>query len=111
MTQRRPASRLVYTTDPDDPPAPAEPTPAPPPKQQTARISRDRKGRGGKTVTVISGLQHDPATLEKLLRMLKQHCGAGGTLKGTDLEIQGDHREAVAAKLETLGYKTKLAGG
>jgi translation initiation factor 1 len=72
---------------------------------------RDRKRRAGKTVTVISGLRHDPATLEALLKTLKQQCGAGGTLKDGELEIQGDHRERVVAVLTGMGYKTKLVGG
>lgn len=109
-------SRLVYTTDPD----PEEETqtettkPAgsfPSANKQTARIMRDRKGRGGKTVTLISGLKHDPATLDTLLKQLKQQCGSGGTRKGDELEIQGDHREKIAQVLGKLGYKTKLVGG
>jgi translation initiation factor 1 len=110
MNERKPASSLVYTTDPQPTPEPA-PAPAyPAARQQTARIARDKKGRGGKTVTVISGLRHDPATLETLLRKLKQQCGAGGTLKAGDIEIQGDHRERVAAALVAMGYKVKHVG-
>ena len=110
---QRTNSRLVYTTDPDPQP---EPTPEsesayPSAKQQTARIMRDRKRRAGKTVTVVSGLRHDPATLEALLKTLKHQCGAGGTRKGDEIEIQGDHRERVAAVLVAMGYKTKLVGG
>lgn len=110
---QRPRSTLVYTTDPDPKPEPApEAAPAyPSARQQTARIARDRKRRAGKTVTVISGLQHDPDTLAALLKTLKQQCGAGGALKDGELEIQGDHRERVAAVLAGMGYKTKLVGG
>jgi translation initiation factor 1 len=112
MPQRTDRSRLVYSTDPDPEPAPASPNLAiPSARQQTARISRDRKGRGGKTVTVISGLQHDPATLERLLKTLKQRCGAGGALKDGALEIQGDHRARVAEALVELGYRIKQVGG
>jgi translation initiation factor 1 len=113
MNKQSPRGRLVYTTDPDDAPKPDEaPTPAyPSAREQIARIARDRKRRAGKTVTVISGLRHDPATLEKLLKTLKQQCGAGGTLKDGEIEIQGDHRERVAAVLAALGYKTRLVGG
>ncbi len=110
---KKPAYRLVYTTDPDsDAEVESQPTPAyPSAREQTARIARDRKRRAGKTVTVISGLRHDPATLEALLKTLKQQCGAGGTLKDGELEIQGDHRERVAAALAAMGYKTKMVGG
>jgi translation initiation factor 1 len=112
MPQRTDRSRVVYTTDPDpEPGAPAPTSTYPSAGQQTARIARDRKRRAGKTVTVISGLRHDPATLQALLTTLKQRCGAGGALKDGELEIQGDHRERVAAALTALGYKIKHVGG
>lgn len=106
-------SRLVYTTDPTPEDQAAEPEAAsyPSTAKQTARIWRDSKRRRGKTVTVIGGLQHDPATFEALLKRLKQQCGAGGTYKDGELEIQGDHRERVAAALATMGYKIKHVGG
>ena len=68
----KPRTRLVYSTDPEPP---AEPQPAAQPAYpsaagQTARIWRDSKRRRGKTVTVIGGLRHDPATLEALLKQL-----------------------------------------
>lgn len=105
--------RLVYSTDPMPEPEPASKKPLGPPsaRGQTARIWRDRKGRAGKTVTVVGGLRHDPATLEALLLRLKKACGAGGTVKDGELEIQGDHRENVAALLAELGYKIKFVGG
>lgn len=113
------ASRVVYSTDPE--PAKLCPrcghapcicrTPDPPPRQQTATIQRDRKRRRGKTVTVISGLQHNPAAFKELLTTLKTTCGSGGTYKDGVLEIQGDQREKVAEKLRELGYKVKFAGG
>ncbi len=109
---KRPNTRLVYSTDPE-PEAPAEQTPAvyPSAAKQTARIWRDSKRRRGKTVTVVGGLQHDPATFEALLKRLKQQCGAGGTFKDGEIEIQGDHRERIAAALAALGYKIKHVGG
>lgn len=75
------------------------------------RVSRDRKGRRGKTVTVVTGLVGGEATLAEIATTLKRLCGSGGTVSGGDLEIQGDHRERVAAKLTELGYTVKLAGG
>jgi translation initiation factor 1 len=101
----------VYSTDPDPEPEAAPPPAYPSANKQTARIWRDSKRRKGKTVTVIGGLQHDPATFEELLRTLKKHCGAGGTFKDGELEIQGDHRETIAAKLGQMGYKIKHVGG
>jgi translation initiation factor 1 len=113
MPDRPPRSRLVYTSDPDPEPEQAEQPAAayPSASQQTARIARDRKRRAGKTVTVISGLRHDPATFAALLKTLKQQCGSGGTFKDGELEIQGDHRERVATVLSGLGYKVKHVGG
>jgi translation initiation factor 1 len=82
-----------------------------PPNQQTAAIRRETKGRGGKTVTVIYGLQLSPDDLKNLAAQLKQACGSGGTVKDGAIEIQGDHREKIAGKLRSLGYKTKFSGG
>lgn len=82
-----------------------------PPDQQTASIQRETKGRGGKTVTVIRGLQLAPDDIKELARQLKQACGSGGTVKDDTIEIQGDHRDKAAAKLRALGYKTKFSGG
>ncbi len=82
-----------------------------PPQQQAPRIQREKKGRGGKTVTVITGLQLTPDDLAALAKTLKALCGAGGTVKEGTIEIQGDHREKIAAELRRLGYKAKLAGG
>jgi len=73
-------------------------------KGKTVRVYLDSKGRKGKTVTIVAGLQHNPQTMEMLGRMLKQHCGAGGTVKDGLIEVQGDHRTRVAAHLQTLGY-------
>ena len=82
-----------------------------PPAQQTANIQRETKGRGGKTVTVIRNLQLSPDDLKDLATQLKQACGTGGTVKDGAIEIQGDHREKIATKLRSLGYKTNFTGG
>lgn len=110
--RKPPTGRIVYSTDPDPEPPP-KPAAKPPvlPKQQTARIARDRKRRRGKTVTVIAGLQLDEAAFETLLKTLKQQLGTGGTFKDGELEIQGDHRERVAELLAGMGYKVKFVGG
>ncbi len=109
----------VYSTDPKFKPCPRcgrYPCRCPkprslPPEEQTAAITRERKGRGGKTVTVISGLQLKPEDMKNLAKQLKQACGTGGTVKEKTIEIQGDHRDQVAEELRRLGYKTKFAGG
>ena len=75
------------------------------------RIRRETKGRGGKAVTVITGIPEHPDTLKTLCKQLKQRCGVGGAVKGDTLEIQGDQRSTCQAHLEKLGYKVKLSGG
>lgn len=82
-----------------------------PPQQQNIRIQSTRSGKKGKTVTVITGFQHNKETLTKLLKQLKNQCGSGGTLKEDVLEIQGDHRQKLLKILGDLGYKVKLSGG
>ncbi|NCG07552.1 MAG: stress response translation initiation inhibitor YciH [Gammaproteobacteria bacterium] len=75
------------------------------------RISRETKGRGGKAVTVITGLPVTPAELKTLSKTLKQKCGVGGAVKDDCIEIQGDQRNTCKATLERLGFSCKLAGG
>ena len=82
-----------------------------PPEQQTAHIRREKKGRGGKTVTVIMNLHLTPADMKALAKQLKQACGVGGSVKGDTIEIQGDNREKAAARLKKIGYSTKFVGG
>ena len=81
------------------------------PSEQKATVRLDRKGRGGKSVTVIEGLQIPQKEREALLKQLKAKLGTGGTVKDTCLEIQGDHCKALMAALEKLGYPTKRPGG
>jgi translation initiation factor 1 len=64
----------------------------------------DTQGRKGKVVTVVSGLQHNPDTMGDIARLLKQYCGAGGTVKDRNIEIQGDQRKRVSEKLIQLNY-------
>ena len=75
------------------------------------RIKRETKGRGGKTVTTISGFDENEDVVKQLAARLKTLCGTGGSVKNGIIMIQGDHREAIKRELETQGFKTKLAGG
>jgi translation initiation factor 1 len=75
------------------------------------RIRRETKGRGGKTVTVISGVPLDSSAVKVLAAELKKICGAGGALKDGVIEIQGDHCMAVMQELERRGFRVKRAGG
>ena len=82
-----------------------------PPKQQTAYLHRDSKGRGGKGVTLIKNLVLTEEDLSTLAKRIKRDLGTGGTVKDGMIEIQGNNRERIAEVLTKLGYKVKMAGG
>jgi translation initiation factor 1 len=75
------------------------------------RVRRETSGRGGKTVTTISGVALASDALAELASELKRACGTGGTVRDYVIEIQGDHRATLVAQLEQRGYTVKLAGG
>jgi translation initiation factor 1 len=75
------------------------------------RVGREVAGRGGKGVSVITGLPLEEAQLEELATRLKKTCGAGGAVKDGRIEIQGDHRDRLVAELQKLGYDAKRSGG
>jgi translation initiation factor 1 len=108
-------SSLVYSTEHDVKRKQEKITPEPASKAPSAQlkvyVSLDRKRRGGKSVSVISGLSLSPGDRDGLLRKLKTRLGTGGALKDDTLEIQGDHREAICAFLEGQGYKPVRSGG
>jgi translation initiation factor 1 len=81
------------------------------PMQQKVTVRLERKGRGGKSVTVIDGLQMRQKERGALLKQLKTKLGTGGTVKDASLEIQGDHRDALMAELGKMGYTAKRSGG
>jgi translation initiation factor 1 len=106
------STKLVYTTDPDEAKRLREAGAMPPakdaqPSEQTIRVGLDRKRRKGKTVTVAAGFRLTAGSLEKIARSLKQKCAAGGSIKGDEIEIQGEHADAVAGVLSSLGFKVK----
>lgn len=80
------------------------------PQNQAARVQRERRA-GGKTVTVVRGLDPAATDLAALLKELKTALGAGGTVKEDRIELQGDHRDRVVAILREKGYPAKAAGG
>ena len=82
-----------------------------PPAQQNLRVQASRKGQGGKTVTVITGFQGKPEALAALAKQLKAQCGAGGTVKENEIELQGDRAQQLLEILTKLGYKAKVSGG
>ena len=76
-------------------------------KGKTVHLRLEKKGRKGKTVTVITGFQHNPQTMSEIAKILKEYCGAGGTVKGMVIEIQGEQKEKIAQKLSELNYLVK----
>jgi len=81
------------------------------PKHQQLRVSLDRKQRGGKAVTLVTGFIGDKAALTLLGKQLKQRCGVGGAVKEGIIIIQGDFRDRILELLLAEGFKAKLAGG
>lgn len=76
-----------------------------------ARVGRETKGRGGKSVTIVKGLALDPAGLALLGKQLRAACGSGGTVKDGVIEVQGDHCDRVIEELKKSGHSAKRAGG
>jgi translation initiation factor 1 len=107
-------SRRVYSTSDGDLRKGREPratgtTQSSVPNDGVVRVSRETSGRRGKTVTVVRGVP--PRELDAVASDLKRLCGTGGSAKDGVVEIQGDHRPKVVARLEAQGYRVKLAGG
>ncbi|MEH6453636.1 MAG: stress response translation initiation inhibitor YciH [Psychromonas sp.] len=75
------------------------------------RLHRETKGRKGKGVTLIKGLQLDEKALKALAKEIKKRTGTGGSIKDFVIEIQGDQREIIKTFLEQKKYTVKLAGG
>lgn len=83
----------------------------PPKGDGVVRVRREVNGRGGKTVTVVTGVLLGKSALADLAGELKKRCGTGGTSKDGVIEIQGDHRDTVVEALRAKGHTVKLAGG
>ena len=103
-------SRRVYSTaDGDLRKSAGRREASPPPNDGIVRVTRETSGRRGKTVTVVRGIP--PRDLASVASDLKRQCSTGGAAKDGVVEIQGDHRPKVVARLESQGYRVKLAGG
>ena len=77
-----------------------------PPEKQTARLTVEKRKKG-KVVTVVRGLAAEVNDLPSLLVRLKNACGAGGTVDGDSLEVQGDHLARLKTLLGEIGYKVR----
>jgi predicted translation initiation factor SUI1 len=99
-------------------PRPAAPRPPPPAGPATVpgqalrvRVGREVAGRGGRAVSVITGLPLESEALAELAARLKRLCGAGGAVRDGKIEIQGDHRDRLVVELSKLGYPARRSGG
>ena len=98
---------MVYSTNPDfqfqsDTEPEAESLP---PERQKLRVSVEKHGHGGKTVTIVRGFVGPDDDLKELARALKTFCGTGGAAKDGEILIQGELKEKVISRLRDTGYK------
>lgn len=102
---------VVYSTDPNFKYVTARDLEEEPetlePARQRLVVAIDRKGRGGKQVTVVNGFVGATADLEALGKTLKTKCGVGGSVKEGQILIQGDMRDRIVSILTALGYNAK----
>ena len=118
-------SRLVYSTDGSNPERLKEARPGndrsglgrpgaaipAAPRDGWVRLWRVKGGRGGKTATLITGIEASAGQLEAIALQLRRFVGAGGGVHDGAIELQGDHRERLQKRLTELGYRVKQAGG
>ena len=100
---------MVYSTNPDfkyQTAETVEPDTLPPAKQRLI-VAIDRRNRGGKQVTLVTGFVGKAEDLKELGKTLKTRCGVGGTAKDGEITIQGDLRDKVVALLKEMGYNAK----
>ena len=100
---------VVYSTNPDFQyeTAGTEEAETLPPDKQRLIVAIDRRNRGGKQVTLVTGFVGTADDLKELGKTLKTRCGVGGTVKDGEITIQGDFRDKVTALLKEMGYNAK----
>jgi len=105
--------KFAYSTNPDyKPEEQEEQLDALDPSKQRLRVWLEKKHRGGRVVSIVSGFVGSNADLKELAKILKTQCGVGGSVKDGEIVIQGDFRERIISILLDAGYKNvKKAGG
>jgi translation initiation factor 1 len=101
---------VVYSTNPDfhyDAPSTDAVSTTPPNEKQHLRVQLDKRNRGGKQVTLITGFIGADADLQALGKLLKTKCGVGGAVKDREIMIQGDQRSKILDILHQAGYRTR----
>lgn len=109
---KKDVTNIVWTDDPNyKKPNQQSPRIEITPSEYELHIRLEKKGRGGKTVTVLYNF---PAGgddyFKKLTKKIKRECGSGGTFKGESIEVQGDHKEKLRDFLQSEGFKIKFTG-
>ncbi len=104
---------FVFSTNPEFAPPTFEDGDLSPlnPDEQLLELYFEKKGRGGKQVVIIKGFQGSEDELKELGKLLKQHCGVGGSSKDGEIILQGNVRDKATDYLQKEGYKTKRIGG
>ena len=82
-----------------------------PAQQQDLRVMLDRRLKGGKKATLITGFVGTASDLSDLAKQLKNLCAAGGSSSEEGILVQGDFRQKIMEFLQKKGYKVKLSGG
>ncbi|MDR0969363.1 MAG: translation initiation factor [Lentimicrobiaceae bacterium] len=112
MNKKKNRSDVVYSTNPDFVYETEETIETLEPSKQQLRVQLDKKQRGGKKVTLVTGFVGSKSDLNELSKKLKLVCGVGGSEKEGEILIQGDFRARVIEQLLKNGYtKTKQIGG
>lgn len=113
MSMKKKISGVVYSTNPDfvySADEPVEPDTLPPNKQDL-RVMLDKKLKGGKKATLVTGFIGKGNDLADLAKKLKNLCAAGGSVTDGEILIQGDNRQKIMDFLVKNGYKAKFSGG